>query len=141
MILVLSAVALLAAIGPAPVQPAPQVPSGPAVTRLEASSAPTAGPSEAADKMALAELPDSRLTVAGAVGGQGPFRFLVDTAADRSAVSYQLAARLGLRPGGTAKLHSVSGLSNVQTTSVRGLRIASRTLPSVTAPLLDATHV
>jgi hypothetical protein len=34
------------------------------------------------------------MTVDVAVGAQGPFRFLVDTAADRSAVSRQLAARL-----------------------------------------------
>jgi predicted aspartyl protease len=76
-----------------------------------------------------------------ALGAAGPFRFLVDTAADRSAVSRQLATKLQLPPGRDAMLHSVTGVSKVSTASVRGLQVASRTLPEVNAPLLDANHV
>jgi predicted aspartyl protease len=142
MILVLTAAAALTAIS-TPQQPVErQSAAGPSVTRLETTLAPSStAPGAGGDTLDLAALPDNRLTVAVAVGAQGPFRFLVDTAADRSAVSHQLAARLGLRPAGTAKLHSVAGLSRVQTTAVKGMRIASRALPEVTAPLLDAVHV
>ncbi|MGH6783227.1 MAG: aspartyl protease family protein, partial [Sphingomicrobium sp.] len=39
-----------------------------------------------------------RMTVAVRIGGQGPFRFLVDTGADSSAVSRVLAEQLKLEP-------------------------------------------
>jgi predicted aspartyl protease len=81
------------------------------------------------------------MTVKVDVGTAGPYRFLVDTAADRSAISRQLAAKLGLPPGRDAQLHSVTGVSTVSTANVRGLQVASRTLPEVNAPLLDAEHV
>lgn len=133
--------AMLAAAQAAAPTPVAGVPI-PAVTRLEATSAPPSSePGPDGEKLTVDSLPDDRLTVAVAVGAEGPFRFLVDTGADRSAVSRQLADRLKLPAGRGARLHSVTGLSNVRTASVRGMRIASRTLPDVTAPLLDAAHV
>jgi hypothetical protein len=42
-----------------------------------------------------------RMTVEVFINGQGPFNFVVDTGADRSALSTTLAARLGLEPGRT----------------------------------------
>jgi predicted aspartyl protease len=137
MIMVLTAATL--ALG----QPTPSpVTTGPAVTRLEATGAPAAEAGPAGeDVLQLDSLPDLRLTVGIDVGGKGPFRFLVDTAADRSAVSRQLAARLKLAPGRDAVLHSVTGVTRVSTASLRGMRVASRNLPDVNAPLLDARHV
>ena len=82
-----------------------------------------------------------RLTVPVSVGGRGPFQFLVDTGADRTAVSRQVAGRLGLAPGPVAQMHSVTGISQVRTTTVRGLQISDKVLPTVEAPLLDAEHV
>ena len=137
MIMVLTAAALAAS----PVPPRP-VNGGPAITRLEATHAPSGeGPASGEETLQLARLPDLRLTVGIAVGTEGPFRFLVDTAADRSAVSRQLAERLKLPAGRDALLHSVTGVSKVSTAAVRGLQVASRTLPEVNAPLLDADHV
>ena len=129
-----------AALAFAPAAP-PSTSAGPAVTRLEATHAPSAEQTEAREVLQLQRLPDLRLTVDIAVGAEGPFRFLVDTAADRSAVSRQLATRLNLPAGRDAVLHSVAGASRINTASLRGMQIASRTLPDVTAPLLDATHV
>ena len=133
--------ALIAASLQTSMPPPAPLPHRPAVTRLEATSVPPADDTAASDSLPLSALPDDRLTVAVAVGAEGPFRFLVDTAADRSVVSRQLAARLGLPPGRNARMHSVTGLSTVRTASVRGLRVATRTFPDVTAPLLDAQHV
>src|SRR5438309_10245106 len=56
---------------------------------------------------------NDRMTVAVRLSGEGPYRFLVDTGADRSAISSELAARLTLKPGESASLHSVSGVSTV----------------------------
>lgn len=136
MFMALTAAAL--AVSPVPPQP---VGAGPAITRLEATNAPVGdGPAVGEETLQLGRLPDLRLTVGIAVGSEGPFRFLVDTAADRSAVSRQLAERLKLPAGRDALLHSVTGVSKVSTASVRGLQVASRTLPEVNAPLLDADH-
>ncbi|GAA4003078.1 aspartyl protease family protein [Sphingomonas humi] len=123
-------------------QAAPQpVAGGPAVTRLEATSAPARDGTAEDEKLPLTALPDLRMTVGVAVGSQGPFRFLVDTAADRSAVSRQMAAKLRLPPGRETVLHSVTGATRVTTATIRGMQVATRTLPDVDAPLLDAAHV
>ncbi|NJC05666.1 putative aspartyl protease [Sphingomonas kaistensis] len=135
MLLALTAAALAAV--PVPAQPST---FGPAVTRLEATNAPSEPQPHGEEVLQLERLPDLRLTIDIAVGAKGPFRFLVDTAADRSAVSRQLATKLNLPAGRDAVLHSVSGASRVNTASLRGMQVATRTLPDVTAPLLDADH-
>ncbi len=135
-------VALLCALlsPPAPL-PAPRPPAARPVTTLEATSEPATGETPLKDHLPLARLPDDRLTVEVRVHGEGPFRFLVDTGADRTAVSTQLAERLGLPPGAGVRMHSVTGSSQVRTASLRGLSVASRALPDVSAPLLNADHV
>ena len=43
------------------------------------------------------------------VNGQGPFRFILDTGANRSVLSQALATRLGLAHSGVDLVHSVDG--------------------------------
>jgi predicted aspartyl protease len=81
------------------------------------------------------------MTVGVNVGTAGPYRFLVDTGADRSAVTRELAARLSLPASGAANMHSLTGLTTVQTASVKGLHIEGRALPEIEAPLLEAASV
>lgn len=119
--------------------PAPAAPIG-RVTKLEAT-ATQADPPKPAEQLDLKTGVDDRLTVPVTVGSAGPFRFLVDTGADSSAVSRQLAERLSLPAGKTARLHSVTGETDVQTAAVTGLKVAARALPDINAPLLDAEHV
>lgn len=136
MITVLTVAALTALTAPI-TSPTPN----PAISRFETTTLPSTEPAEGADVLPLDPLPDDRLTVNVAVRGEGPFRFMVDTAADRSAVSRQLADRLKLRPGRGALLHGVAGARRVGTASLRGMQVASRALPTIDAPLLDAAHV
>jgi predicted aspartyl protease len=82
-----------------------------------------------------------RMTVAVRLGGSGPFRFMVDTGADRTAVSRQLAGRLGLAKGPGGQLHSVTGISAVETVTVRELQLSVRTIGKIDAPVLDAEHL
>ena len=66
-----------------------------------------------------------RMTVPVLVSGTGPYRFLVDTGADRTAISRELAARLNLEAGAQAELHSIAKASMVNTATVprlHGLR-------------------
>jgi predicted aspartyl protease len=59
-----------------------------------------------------------RMTVEVFINEQGPFNFVVDTGADRSALSTTLAARLGLEPGRTVMLHGVGGSALTATAKV-----------------------
>jgi predicted aspartyl protease len=82
-----------------------------------------------------------RMTVAVRLGGNGPYRFLVDTGADRTAISRELAARLKLEPAGVASLHSVTGVSRVETARVPSLQLTRKEVKVANAPLLSSTHM
>ena len=82
-----------------------------------------------------------RMTVPVRLGGRGPYRFLVDTGADRTAVSTALAAELGLTSGPMATLHSITGISAVRTANVPQLELTHNRVRSVEAPLLERTHM
>lgn len=59
-----------------------------------------------------------RMTVEVFINGQGPFAFVVDTGADRSALSTTLAAKLGLEQGPNVMLHGVGGSALTPTAKV-----------------------
>jgi predicted aspartyl protease len=82
-----------------------------------------------------------RMTVPVTVGGNGPFRFLVDTGADRTAISSAVAAQLGLETSEEASLHSLTGMSTVKTATVRNLKLSQRDLNIADAPILDAGNM
>jgi predicted aspartyl protease len=84
-----------------------------------------------------------RMTVPVRVAGHGPYRFLVDTGADRTAISWDMARELRLTHPDmeTAVLHSVSGISDVTTATVPVLTIASKQVRNVEAPLLEASNM
>src|SRR3954468_21783372 len=65
----------------------------------------------------LGEL-DSRFTVKVAVGKSGPYNFVIDTGAERTVVSRELAGNLQLMPGMPVNLTSMTGLSAVDTVIV-----------------------
>jgi len=64
---------------------------------------------------------DDRLTVPVKLSGNGPYRFLVDTGADRTAISRELAGKLGLADGDQASIHTVTCVSTVSTALVPDL--------------------
>jgi predicted aspartyl protease len=66
---------------------------------------------------------------------------LVDTAADRTVVSTQLASRLNLTLGPTATLHSATGASTVRLATVPGMEVANGAARTVQAPMLDAKNM
>ncbi len=70
------------------------------------------------------------------VNGQGPFRFLVDSGADRSVVGAVLAKRLGLPPGNPVSLQGVAGAARVETVMIDKLQLGSNTATAVIAPAL-----
>jgi predicted aspartyl protease len=82
-----------------------------------------------------------RMTVPVTLGGNGPFRFMVDTGANRTVVSRQVASRLKLGDGPSASMHSVTGVSAVATTDLPQIRFSERRVDNVRALVLDADHV
>ena len=81
-----------------------------------------------------------RMTVPILVNGQGPFAFVVDTGANQSVISGELAAQLGLSIGELEPLHGVAGLQMAPTT-VAHLAVGRRLQASVTLSVLPAAAI
>jgi len=126
-------VALLMALGPAPAL------AQPLMTRLDAvSGIPKLDETTQTEEVRFKTGADDRMTVPVRLSGVGPFRFLVDTGADRTAISRQIAGRLGLVRGETAALHTVTGVSSVSTANVPALEMTRKPVKIRDAPLLDS---
>lgn len=81
----------------------------------------------------------SRLTVPVAVGSRGPYDFVIDTGAERTVVSRELAGSLQLVAGEPVTLVSMTGTSQVNTVIVPELAIESiGDRHTITAPALFA---
>ena len=76
------------------------------------------------------------MTVPVSIGGEGPYRFIVDTGAERTVISSELARELELGPGRTATVHSMTEVSRIPTVVIPGLRIGRRTVNDIHAPAL-----
>jgi predicted aspartyl protease len=79
------------------------------------------------------------------INGQGPFRFIVDTGANRSVLSQALATRLGLAHAGVDVVHSIDGtqlanLVNVDSLSFGALHLSGGETPVLDGPMLDGEH-
>lgn len=94
-----------------------------------------------ADDVAIQQDRYERMTVPVHIGGSGPYQFLVDTGADRTAISRQMAQQLGLTRGPAARLHSITGASNVNLATIPVLRLSEKEVREIEAPLLDANHM
>jgi predicted aspartyl protease len=82
-----------------------------------------------------------RMTVPVHVTGSGPYRFLVDTGAERTVISTELAGKLQLVPGRPVTLHSMTEVADVPTAVIPSLRVSKKTLNDVQAPALSAIHM
>ena len=82
-----------------------------------------------------------RMTVPVRLGGTATYRFLVDTGADRTAISRELALHLKLPSGAPATLHSVAGITSVSTATVPSLQLTRKAVRIVDAPLLERAHM
>jgi predicted aspartyl protease len=84
---------------------------------------------------------DDRLTVPVRLSGSGPYQFLVDTGADRSAVSRDIVDRLKLQALSGAELHSLTGVSNVATARVQNIALTRDPEPEIEAAVLEARNM
>jgi predicted aspartyl protease len=114
----------------------------PATTRLDAvSGVPDIDQKTQTEDLRFKNERDDRLTVPVRLSGAGPYRFLVDTGADRTAVSRELVAELKLETAGGAELHTVAGISTVKTARVRNLELTRTPEKSVDAAVLESVNI
>jgi predicted aspartyl protease len=104
--------------------------------RLEPVAAP-AIPELGEASGSLLRASGGRMVAPMMVNGQGPFRFIVDTGANRSAISTSLAERLALSPVGVGDVHTVSGIINAPLTRVDTFHYGGLELEADTVPIVD----
>lgn len=103
------------------------------------SASPAAPPAPAEQSSeTIGFLPDAttRMTVPVSIDGQGPFRFVVDTGAERTVIARELARQLALTAGRATIVHSMTEVSEIPTVIIPGLRIGNRTVNDIHAPAL-----
>jgi predicted aspartyl protease len=114
----------------------------PQTTTLEAvSGAQPIDKTTQAQDVKFRDSGDNRLTVAVRLSNTGPYRFLVDTGADRTAISQQIVSQLKLASESGAQLHSVTGVTTVSTAKVPNIEMTRSRGQSVDAVVLDSQNM
>jgi predicted aspartyl protease len=103
---------------------------------------PSAAPVEPTeDIVAIEEDVRARMTVSVRLNGTESRQFIVDTGADRTAISIETARALNLVAAKPIRLHSMNGTSMVPTVIIPELAVASTRLTNIRAPALAARHM
>lgn len=82
-----------------------------------------------------------RMTVPVMVNGQGPFEFVVDTGADRTVISDELARKLNLPKTGTAKLHAMGGTATVNLVKINTVQVSTNIAKRIRAAALPKRNI
>lgn len=82
-----------------------------------------------------------RLSVEAYVNERGPFNFLVDTGANSSVITSELADQLALPRGGATRLHSIAGAQSVDTVRVRTLAVGKRSRENMVVSVLPRAQL
>jgi len=115
---------LLGAAAPAPDR-APAAPAPAAVPTADPGFAVGIGADEA-----------QRMTVPVSIGGKGPYRFIIDTGAERTVIARELAQDLKLGASGEARVHSMTEVSDIATVLIPTLQVGQRQVQTIRAPAL-----
>jgi hypothetical protein len=82
-----------------------------------------------------------RMTVPVSIDGRGPFQFVVDTGANRSVVSLEVAQKLALEPSGTAPVHGIAGVEPANLYKVKRMRVGEAFSSSLELPGLPTAKL
>ncbi len=96
---------------------------------------------EALVTLDLMEDDGRRMRVSAKVDGRGPFPFLVDTGADHSVLSQELAKALGLPAAGFARVNGIAGMQVRPRAQVRRLEVGGRHVDDAAMALLPREHI
>lgn len=95
----------------------------------------------AVDILAFTHGDGARMTVPVSISGQGPYAFLVDTGAERTVISRELAKRLALSPGADVTVHSMTETGLVATALIPELMVSKNKVKDLEAPALSAVDL
>jgi predicted aspartyl protease len=118
-------------------------------TLAEAPTLPPVTPAEAGSPTELTEAQIlqleieryQRMTVPVTIQGQGPFRFMIDTGAQATVLSNELAAMLQVEDRRPAVLVGMASRMNIETVGVEGFMLGNRSFYIQSAPLVDGDHL
>jgi len=83
----------------------------------------------------------TRVTAEVRIDGRGPYRFVIDTGAQTSAISDHLAQRLGLAPSGKVRIHGVTMATAVSTVEVESLTLGVERFRNLKLPVLPIDNL
>lgn len=83
----------------------------------------------------------NRMTVPVMINGLGPYQFVIDTGADRTVVSAELAAKLNLPKGKKATLHAMGGKAEVRMVHIDSVQISTNLTRDVKAAALPRKYL
>ncbi|MES3091137.1 aspartyl protease family protein [Sphingomonas aerolata] len=115
--------------------PIPQAAAPPAY------AAPVDDAASAANTVMLFGQDESRMTVPVSIAGTGPQKFVVDTGAQRTVISRELAAVLRLAPGRIVRVTGMTGSDSVATVIIPALRVGTIDTPAIEAPAIAAQNL
>jgi predicted aspartyl protease len=98
-------------------------------------------PEEAGTVVDYGEDRAERMTVPVSIGGRGPYAFIVDTGAERTSIAEELAQDLKLGAGASARLHSMTEVSRIQTVLIPALEVGGRSIRDINAPALERRNI
>lgn len=84
---------------------------------------------------------DDRMTVPVHIGGGGPWNFIIDTGAQRTVISRELANVLKLRRGRDVTLTAMTSTSRVSTAVIPSIRVSTISGEEIEAPALAARNL
>ena len=84
---------------------------------------------------------NGRMTVLVSVAGKGPYPFVIDTGAERTVLSRQLADRLHLREAARMTIHGVANSTEVRAVHVPSIAIGSSNVAIEQSPLFEARNI
>jgi len=83
----------------------------------------------------------SRMTVEVIVNGQGPYKFVVDSGADTSAIGSALAGKLALPEAEKAVLHGITESKVIDRVRIDELQLGPTVTTDLDVPILDERHM
>ncbi|MGY6550339.1 MAG: retroviral-like aspartic protease family protein [Erythrobacter sp.] len=93
------------------------------------------------DLLMLEEQRDRRLTMPVMIDGKGPFRFMVDTGSQATAVAREINAFLMLPPAGRANLLGMASVRPVDLVAIERLDIGKHLIENLAAPILERGNI
>lgn len=110
-------------------------------TSLRAQDVPSLDPEVPPTVVRTGPSPDDRVTIPIMIDGKGPWNFIVDTGAQRTVITHDVAQRLALPKGTPVTVISMAGQADVDTVALGRLSVGDDMIEDIQAPVLEADHL